>query len=367
MTRKLRIAVVGAGLIGREHARRVLAHPRLELSYVVDPYVDAADTPSGSATALVADLEVALGDVDGVVLATPNPAHRDGALAAIAAGVPVLVEKPIADTVAAAAEIVTAAEASGVPVLVGHQRRHSPLLARAVEVIASGAIGNPVAVMGSALFAKPHDYFDAAPWRREAGGGPILINLIHDIDCLRALCGDITRVQATAGNTVRGFAVEDTAAVVLNFACGALGTFIVSDAAGSARSWEQTSRENPGYDTADDEDCYHVAGTRGSISVPTLRLRTYRGTASWWEPSAVTTIDVRREDPLDLQLEHFEHVIRGNSAPKVTARDGLQSLRVVEAVADSARTGLPVDVPTGRPAPRPATRQTREDSHVVTH
>lgn len=367
MTRKLRIAVAGAGLIGRRHASRVLRHPRLELAYVVDPYVDPADAPSGPDTALVADLGMALGDVDGVVLATPNSAHRDGALAAIAAGVPVLVEKPIADTLAAAEEIVTAAEASGVPVLVGHHRRHSPLLSRAAEIIASGVIGDPVAVMGSALFRKPDDYFESAPWRREAGGGPILINLVHDVDGLRLLCGEIVRVQAVAGSAARGFAVEDTAALTLTFASGALGTFIVSDAAASARSWEQTSGEDPRYDRAGDEDCYHVAGTRGSLSVPTLRLRTHEGTASWWEPATLTAVAVPRQDPLDLQLEHFEEVLRGEAAPRVTARDGLQSLRVVRAVLESARTGRPVEVPAGRPAPRSTTRETGDDSHVVTH
>lgn len=369
MKRTLRIAVVGAGLIGRQHARRVLGRPRLELRYVVDPFADPAGVPTGPATALVADLQRALGDVDGVVLATPNAAHRDGALAAIAAGVPVLVEKPIADTLEAAEEIVTAAEASGVPVLVGHHRRYSPLLARAVEIIGSGAIGDPVAVMGSALFRKPDDYFETAPWRTEAGGGPILINLVHDVDALRALCGEIVRVQAVAGSAARGLAVEDTAALTLRFASGALGTFIVSDAAASARSWEQTSRENPGYDTAEDEDCYHVAGTRGSLSVPTLRLRTYAGEASWSERSTVTTVAAPRQDPLDLQLEHFERVLRGETAPRVSAREGLQSLRVVHAVAESSRTGLPVSVPTDLPAARSAAaryvQRTGVDDHVV--
>lgn len=345
MSRSLRIAVVGAGLIGRQHARRVREHPGMELAYVVDPSLPPAEAGFGPETAVLAEPDGALRDVDGAILATPTALHREGALAAIAAGVPVLVEKPIADTVEAAEQVVAAAEAAGVPVLVGHHRRHSPLLARAAEAVASGAIGDPVAVMGSALFRKPDDYFAAASWRTEAGGGPVLINLVHDVDALRVLCGEIVRVQAVAGSAARGFAVEDTVAITLSFANGALGTFLLSDAAASPRSWEQTSRENPGYDTAPDEDCYHVAGTRGSISVPTMRMRTYRGEASWAEPSTVTTLDARWADPLDRQLEHFAQVVRGEAAPEVTARDGLQSLRVVQAVLEAARTGRPVDVP----------------------
>ncbi|MFC7403307.1 Gfo/Idh/MocA family protein [Citricoccus sp. GCM10030269] len=341
----LRLAVVGAGLIGREHAQRILDRQDMELSFLVDPFVDAKDHPFAGRTTLVADLAEALPHVDGAILATPNHLHESGALSCIDAGVPVLVEKPLADTPQAAERIVTAGESRGVPVLVGHHRRYSPLLEKAVEAISAGVIGRPVAVMGSALFSKPDAYFDAAPWRQQAGGGPILINLIHDMDNLRALCGEIVRVQATSSNQARGFEVEDTAALTLTFANGALGTFIVSDSAASARSWEQTARENPSYDFADDEDCYHLAGTRGSISVPTLRVRSYEGEASWWEKSAVTSLNARREDPLVRQLEHFGQVIRGQAQPRVTARDGLQSLRVVLAVAESARTGLPVDIP----------------------
>ena len=77
------------------------------------------------------------------------------------------------------------AEQAGAKLLVGHHRAHSAILHKAREVIAEGVLGNLVAVMGSALFYKPDDYFDAAPWRREAGGGPVLINMIHEIGNLR--------------------------------------------------------------------------------------------------------------------------------------------------------------------------------------
>ena len=90
-------------------------------------------------------------------------------------------------------------------------------------------------------------------------------------------------------NATRGFPVEDTAAMVFTFANGALGTFLLLDAAASARSWEQTSQENASYATHPDEDCYHIAGTRGSLSVPTMRVKTYPGTRSWWAPFDTAT------------------------------------------------------------------------------
>lgn len=344
MSRTLRIAIAGAGLIGRQHAVRVQAHPHMSLTHVVDPFLDARDDSFGAETRIVDSLTGVLGTVDGIILATPNALHAAGAITALEAGVPVLVEKPIADTVEAAERILSTSLSTGVPVLVGHHRRHSPLLAAAVDAIAAGTIGTPVAVMGSALFRKPDDYFEAAPWRTRTGGGPILINLIHDIDNLRALCGDITSVQATASNKTRGFEVEDTAAITLTFASGALGTFIVSDAAASVRSWEQTSAENPSYDFAPDEDCYHIAGTRGSISIPTLRIRSYTGEPSWWETSQGHSLPVVREDPLDAQLEHFGRVILGTEEPRVSALDGLQSLRVINAISRSLATGAPEPV-----------------------
>jgi predicted dehydrogenase len=199
--------------------------------------------------------------------------------------------------------------------------------------------------MGSAVFFKPDQYFEDGPWRREAGGGPILINMIHEVHNLRMLCGEIVAVQAVASNAVRGFAVEDTVAINLCFANGALGTFMLSDSAACARSWEQTSQENTAYASYADEDCYVVAGTFGSLSVPTMRLKTYARAEdrSWWKPFERGVVGVVREDPLTLQMEHFGAVIRGEARPLVTVRDGLANLRVTAAIAESSRTGRLVE------------------------
>ena len=93
-----------------------------------------------------------------------------------------------------------------------------------------------VAVMGSAAFLKPDHYYEDAPWRKQPGGGPILLNMIHEVHNLRILCGDIVAVQAFASNAVRGFPVEDTVAINLRFANGALGTFLLSDTAACPKS-----------------------------------------------------------------------------------------------------------------------------------
>jgi predicted dehydrogenase len=160
------------------------------------------------------------------------------------------------------------------------------------------------------------------------------------------LCGDIVAVQAFKSNATRGFAVEDTVAINLRFANGALGTFMLSDTAASARSWEQTSQENKAYASYSDEDCYVVMGTNGTLSVPTMRLKTYPSVEdrSWWKPFEIDVIPMVREDPLVRQLNHFCDVIHGDAHPLVTARDGVNNLRVTEAILKAADGGGVVEL-----------------------
>jgi len=343
--RRLQVAVAGAGLIGRRHIDLVRADERCSLAAIVDPAAPAAELARDLGVPWHRSLEELFEQnrPDAVILATPNRLHVEQGLAAVEARVPVLVEKPVADDVAEAWRLVVAAEESGVPLLVGHHRRHNMLLAAARDTVRSGKLGDPVAVMGSALYYKPDDYFDEGPWRRRAGGGPILVNMIHEVDDLRFICGDFEWVHAVASNHTRGFEVEDTVAISFGMRDGVLGTFLLSDAAVSARSWELTSGENPSYPHHPDEDCYVVAGTRGSLSVPTMRLRRATGPSSWWIPTEDTVIDVRRNDPLAAQLRHFCDVIRHGVRPLVDGRDAIETLRVTQAIARSAAEGRRIE------------------------
>jgi predicted dehydrogenase len=200
--------------------------------------------------------------------------------------------------------------------------------------------------MGSATFLKPDHYFADAPWRRELGAGPILLNMIHEVHNLRMLCGEIVAVQAFTSHATRGFPVEDTVAISLRFANGALGSFMLSDTAACARSWEQTSQENKAYPSYDDEDCYVIAGTNGSLSIPTMRLKTYPRPEdrSWWKPFEVGVVGMVRDDPLKHQIEHFGAVIRSEAEPLVSARDGLANLRVTEAIVAAAKAGSSIEL-----------------------
>lgn len=336
------IAVVGAGLIGRKHAELIAVHDRL--AGVIDPTDEARDLAAHHGVRWAGELETFLdrGVPEGIVVATPNQLHSHHAMLAIRAGCPVLVEKPITDTAVSGAALVKAAEDAGLPLLVGHHRRHNPLIAAARDAIRAGRIGRIVTVQGQFWLMKPDDYF-TPDWRRAPGAGPIFINLIHDIDLLRHLCGEIIRVTAIESRAVRGFEVEDTAVILLEFENGALGTFSVSDTVSAPWSWELTAGENPAYPKCETA-AYRIGGTHGSLSIPDLTLWHHPGERSWWAPMEAERITVEPADPLIRQIQHFREVIEGRASPLVSGNEGLKTLRVIEAVKQSAAERRAVDL-----------------------
>lgn len=337
----LRIAVIGAGLIGRKHIDVLLAgRPEYTLAAVADPSPVAMQEAARLGYTCYPSIEEMLEKArpDGAIVSIPNHMHVAAGLACIARGVPILVEKPIADSVGEAMRLVVAAEKAGIPTLTGHHRRHNPIMQRAAEMVASGALGRLVAVNGMWLNYKPAPYFNVA-WRREAGGGPVLINAIHDIDCLRMLCGDVVSVRANVSHDTRGFVVEDTAAAVLTFANGALGTLLVSDTAAAPWAWEWGSRENP-LRPHEPENCYLIIGTKGSLALPTLRMRWYAdGQANWDEPMTQQVLHVALEDAYFEQMRNFTAAIRGTEAPRISGRGGAETLATTLAITEAARTG----------------------------
>jgi predicted dehydrogenase len=338
----MRIGVAGAGLIGRKHIELVAASPDCVLAGIADPSPEAKAFAESRRIPWYADHRALLEreTPDGMIVASPNALHLPMALDCVARGIPALVEKPVTDTVASAQRLCEAVRRSGVPVLVGHHRRHNPRIKAIRDKIAGGGIGQLTAVVGMWLLKKPDDYFDVV-WRREAGGGPLLINLVHDIDNLRFICGEISEVQAMTSNKARGFAVEDTAGLLLKFAGGAIGTVTLSDTTPAPWSWELSSGENAAY-PKQDQPCYLFAGTRGALSVPTMELWSYPGQGGWYAPLSRSLVDAPSADPLVEQLRHFRAVIARSEIPLISVEDAMGTLAVVEAVREAALTGARV-------------------------
>ncbi len=338
----MEIAVLGAGLIGRRHIGHVLAQPGATLAAIVDPADAARVLAAENGVPWHADLASMLRHLrpDAAIVATPNQMHLAHGLATIAAGLPTLMEKPLADSVAAATTLVEAAEAAGVPLLTGHHRRHNPIVQAAKAAIDQGRLGQLVSAHATCWFHKPDTYFDT-PWRRQPGAGPVIINLVHDIDLLRMLCGEVVEVHAMESAAQRGHAVEDTAVVLLRFANGVLATLTVSDTIVSPWSWEFTAGENPAYSRTN-QACILIGGTLGALSIPYLDLWRHETAPDWFQPILNERLPAVPQDPLALQVLNLCAVVRGTAAPVVSGRDGLDTLRVVEAVKQAAATGQPV-------------------------
>lgn len=347
MPQPVRIAVAGAGLIGGAHIKRIQNEPLTVLAAIIDPAPAARELAAQAGVPHFSDLHPALDEVrpDGIILATPNKLHVPGALAAVGAGIPILLEKPVSDDLQSANVLVEAAEKAKVPILVGHHRRHSPLIKSAKALIETGRLGRMTIVNALCWLRKPDaDYFEGlGAWRRNVGGGVILINLIHVIDDLRNLCGEIVAVQAATSNAIRKFPVEDTAAIILHFANGALGTLSISDATSAPWSWEMTAGENKMYPHTG-QSCYFIAGTEGALSVPQLEFWHYKTRSHWGEPFAIEKMIAPEQDPLVLQLRHFCDVVRGSVPPVLDSRGGTQTLAATLAVLEAAQTGTVIAV-----------------------
>ena len=346
---RVRIGVVGAGLIGRKHIEVLSSgSPDYVLAGIADPSDEARDLAQQLGAPCFASTEELLEKAtpDGVVIAVPNQLHVATGLTCIERRVPVLIEKPVADSVADAMRLVETAESAGVPTLTGHHRRHNPIMQRAQAIIDEGELGQIVTATSLWLLHKPVGYHDLS-WRREPGGGPVLINAIHEIDCLRMLCGDIESVQAAHSSAVRGFAVEDTAAAILRFQSGALGTLILSDTVSSPWAWETTSGENSAFPNSG-EDSIFIGGTPGSLSVPTLQRRWYEpGAESWLKPLTALREPVTPADPFYAQMQNFADVIRGEAEPVLDGRGGVKTLAATLAITESAASGVPDRAPHG--------------------
>ncbi|MCW2134774.1 Gfo/Idh/MocA family protein [Arthrobacter sp. VKM Ac-2550] len=343
----IRIGIIGAGFMGSQHAVFISRQEGVELTAVADPLSWTLAGATGASYFSDHRELLASGMVDAVIIANPNAAHVSTAIDALNAGIPSLLEKPLATSLEEVQLLIGAQRNSATPVLVGHHRRHHPAVTAARAAIANGELGKIVAVNGMWLTRKADTYFDTA-WRREKGAGIMLINAVHDLDLLRFLCGEIISVQATVSNTARGFAVEDTAGFVLRFENGAVGSLIASDAAVSPWSWDQATKDDATFPYNRDSFCYSIAGTAGALGFPQLACHSYSselvqsGRADWNHELSLHYLSRDSGDSYTNQLRHFAAVVRGEVAPLITVDDAARTLAVIEASQQAAARGTAV-------------------------
>lgn len=337
---KVRLAIIGAGVIGGRHAAAIVEGSSAKFVAIADP------APSGAAAAqdfdvpLYADVDAmfAKEQIDGVIVSTPTEVHFAPTMASLDAGAHVLVEKPIMPTLAEAEKVISRSSETGRHVLVGHHRRYYPQVHKAREIVQSDRLGQLVAVTGQWNVRKNDDYY-SPDWRKKKEAGPILTNLIHEMDYLRYICGEIESLSAEISNAVMGVEKEDAAAMVLRFESGVIGTFVLSDQTTSPWSWEFAIGETPAFPKSG-QNTIRFMGTKAALDFPNLALWHHGDEAPDWNnviqredyPQALTNAYAR-------QITHFCDVIRGDAAPLISASDAKKSLAATLAVFDAAASG----------------------------
>ncbi len=299
MSSSLRLALLGYGFIGKMHERAALACG-LEITHICRSADDWRRA-------------VAATDVDAVVIGTPNALHHPQAMAALAAGKHVLLDKPMAITVMEGEEISAAASAAGLTLLVGHMWRYRDEVIAMRDRIAAGGIGRPVRTRGYGIHAGwgPSGWFTDPSL---AGGGALIDMGIHAIDTVRFLLGDPqpVRVTASLGTAYGAYGVDDDGVVLIDWSNGVRSVVECG--------WWQPRLDGVEADT-------EVYGTGGYDRIwPTF-------TPSTPPPDSYEHCSL----PMyQAQMADFAHCCATGDVPVASAAVGLTALRIVEMAYRSA-------------------------------
>lgn len=224
-----RTVVVGCGDVSAVHFDAVDRHPEIELAAVCDADPDrlAAAVARFGVPGYRDHRELLARERPDVVhVCTPHHTHADLAVAALEAGVHVLLEKPVAATAADARRVIAAAETSPAKIAVCFQNRYNPTSQALRDALRSGSYGEVLGARASVIWARTREYYRDRPWRGEwatAGGGVLMNQAIHTVDLLQWLLGEVDTATGNAATHVLAdtIEVEDTAHLVLTHHGGA--------------------------------------------------------------------------------------------------------------------------------------------------
>jgi UDP-N-acetyl-2-amino-2-deoxyglucuronate dehydrogenase len=336
----MKIGIVGGGNISDTHARAARAIPGVE---VVAFYGSNRERTGKLAAqyggAVYDDFDRFLSHrpMDIVAIGSPSGVHAEQGVAAAQRGLHVLTEKPIDINTAKADALISAADAAGVKLGVFFQDRLHPAIVEIKKMISSGAIGSPVMISGRVKWHRPPEYYATSKWRGTLaldGGGALINQAIHTVDLLLWFFGPVKRVYGATATRVHKIEAEDTAAAVLEFASGAIGTI------------EATTSVYPGYARR-----VEVTGAEGTLVLEhdrlvSVDLRSAPGRASTAQggdttQSAVTAV-VSDASAHQRVIEDFIRAIESNTTPSSDGREGRKSVALVQAIYESARTNKPV-------------------------
>jgi predicted dehydrogenase len=325
----LRVGLVGCGRIALTHLEALGKVPGCRLvgvADVVEPAARLLGTRHGvPAFSRSADLLEAASP-DAVLVCTPPASHPEVAGFFLDHGVHVLCEKPLALRSADADALVARAEAAGRVLMMASKFRYVEDVIRAAELVASGALGEPI--LYENVFCSRVDM--RGRWNADpalAGGGVLVDNGTHSVDIARYLLGPIVSVQAEEGRRLQGLEVEDTCRMHLRSASGGLGAVDLS------------------WSIHKEKDAYiELFGSEGVVSIGWKRSRYRRGEGSDW---VALGDGYDKLAAFSRQLRNFVGAIRGTEAPSISVEESLESVRVIEAAYRSMRMDKWVPVATG--------------------
>jgi predicted dehydrogenase len=336
---KVRMGLAGTGYIARVHARAAGKVEGVELAAVANhrPESMAAFAAEFGISRQYATVEEMLagGSVDALVISTPNYLHAPQTIAALEAGMHVMVEKPMAMNAAEAGAMVAAGRRSGALLMVAHCWRFDQEVRWVREQVAAGRIGQVVRTKGCGVHVNwgPSGWFTR---KREAGGGAVADMGIHAIDTARFLMGDPqpTSVFARIGTYYREIDVDDTGVIAITWDNGAVS--IVE------AGWWQPHADGPNAST----QLYGKKGT--AFLFPTTLL-----TLSDTEGGKVERVDsgfpaVREnhypQAMYDAQMAYYVDCIGSGRTPVPGGAEGWTNMRIVDAAYESSRSGKVVEI-----------------------
>ena len=181
--RKINISIIGTGLMGLQHIKAISKSKKANLHSIVDISKKAKILSKKYNVPLYLNVKELLKskDIDAVIVATPNKLHKSHTVSFLKQKIPVLLEKPISDNIKSAKKIIDSSKKNKTPLLIGYHRRHNSIVSKVKDIINSRKLGNIVSVNVMCWFYKHKEYYKEK-WRINKGGGPLGINLVHDID-----------------------------------------------------------------------------------------------------------------------------------------------------------------------------------------
>ncbi len=326
---RLRVAVIGAGAWGRNHVRTVASLAEADLTAVcdLDPKRREAAERQYPGTLVTGKLEEALEVSEAVVVATSAITHHDIAAAAIDRGLPVLVEKPFALSVADAEDLAARAATHGVPVLVGHLLLFHPVVERLREMVGAGDLGTVYYLYSQRVNLGQVRPDESALW----SFGP------HDISVALYLLGEAPVRVAAHGHSYLQPGIEDVVFLTMEFASGVMAHVQMSwlDPHKERRLTVVGSRRMAVFDDMQPREKLKIFD-KGIGRPP--EYRSYGESLSVREGDIAIPL-VPNVEPLSAELRHFVAVARGTEAPRSGAKHGVEVVRVLEAAASSLKQG----------------------------